>query len=158
MYPKYFGLKEASFSITPDPRYLFLSKRHREALAHLLYGTGDSGGFVLLTGEVGTGKTTVCRAFLERLPKHVDVALILSPAVTATELLHAVFGEFRISVAPEETSSKVLVDRLNAYLLEAHARGRRPVLMIDEAQNLRPKVLEQMLDLAQQEVSAAPAE
>ena len=144
MYPKYFGLREPSFSITPDPQYLFLSEQHREALAHLLYGAGEGGGFVLLTGEVGTGKTTVCRAFLEQLPAEVDVALILNPAVSAIELLRAVCDEFRIQVPENERTSKQLVDRINAFLLTAHANGRRPVLMIDEAQNLRPKVLEQI--------------
>ena len=144
MYPEYFGLKEASFSITPDPQYLYLSDQHREALAHLLFGTGDSGGFVQLTGEVGTGKTTVCRAFLEQLPEHVDVALILNPALTVSELLRAICKEFHIEVPDEENSTKVLVDRLNEYLLTAHAKGRRPVLMIDEAQNLKPEVLEQI--------------
>ena len=144
MYPKYFGLKEPSFSIAPDPHYLFLSEQHREALAHLLYGAGESGGFVLLTGEVGTGKTTVCRAFLEQLPEGVDVALILNPAMTANELLLNICDEFRIPVPAGERSVKLLVDRLNAYLLAAHANGRRPVLLIDEAQNLRPKVMEQV--------------
>lgn len=144
MYSKYFGLKEPSFSIAPDPQYLFLSEQHKEALAHLLYGAGESGGFVLLTGEVGTGKTTVCRAFLEQIPEGVDVALILNPAMTANELLLGICDEFRIPVPEGERSVKLLVDRLNRYLLEAHANGRRPLLMIDEAQNLRPKVLEQI--------------
>jgi len=144
VYPKYFGLKEASFSITPDPQYLFLSGQHREALAHLLYGAGDSGGFVLLTGEVGTGKTTVCRAFLEQLPQGVDVALVLNPALTGVELLHAICDEFGLDVPAAEQSAKALADRLNLFLLDAHARGRRPVLIIDEAQNLRPKVMEQI--------------
>ena len=144
MYPEYFGLKESSFSITPDPQYLYLSRQHREALAHLLYGTGDSGGFVLLTGEVGTGKTTVCRAFLEQLPAEVDVALILNPALSATELLHTVCQELGIQVPPGETSMALLLERLNGFLLDAHARGRRPVLLIDEAQNLKPEVLEQI--------------
>lgn len=144
MYPKYFGLKEASFSITPDPQYLYLSPRHREALAHLLYGAGESGGFVLLTGEVGTGKTTICRAFLEQLPEHVDLALILNPALSVPELLHAVGDEFGVEIPEKETSSKVMVDLLNVYLLDAHAKGRHPVLMIDEAQNLKPEVLEQI--------------
>ncbi|MBK5966892.1 peptidoglycan-binding protein [Thiocystis minor] len=144
MYPKYFGLKEPSFSIAPDPHYLFLSEQHREALAHLLYGAGESGGFVLLTGEVGTGKTTVCRAFLEQLPEGVDVALILNPAQTANELLLNLCEEFRIPVSEGKRSIKVLVDRLNQYLLEAHGQGRRPVLIIDEAQNLQPQVLEQI--------------
>jgi general secretion pathway protein A len=144
VYPKYFGLKEPSFSIAPDPHYLFLSEQHKEALAHLLYGAGESGGFVLLTGEVGTGKTTVCRAFLEQLPEGVDVALIVNPAMTANELLLNICDEFRIRVPEGERSVKPLVDLLNGYLLESHANGRRPLLMIDEAQNLRPKVLEQI--------------
>ena len=144
MYSKYFGLKEPSFSITPDPQYLFLSEQHREALAHLLYGAGEGGGFVLLTGEVGTGKTTVCRAFLEQLPEDVDVALILNPALTVTELLRAVCRELHIQVAEEDRTVKQLVDRLNEFLLDAHARGRRTVLLIDEAQNLKPRVLEQV--------------
>jgi len=144
VYPKYFGLKEPSFSIAPDPHYLFLSEQHKEALAHLLYGAAESGGFVLLTGEVGTGKTTVCRAFLEQLPEGVDVALILNPAMTANELLLNICDEFRIPVPEGERSVKPLVDLLNRYLLESHAHGRRPLLMIDEAQNLRPKVLEQI--------------
>uniref|UniRef100_UPI0035935B4E ExeA family protein n=1 Tax=Thiocapsa sp. TaxID=2024551 RepID=UPI0035935B4E len=153
MYPKYFGLKEPSFSIAPDPHYLFLSEQHKEALAHLLYGAGESGGFVLLTGEVGTGKTTVCRAFLEQLPEGVEVALILNPAVTANELLLNLCDEFRIQVPEGERSVKALVDRLNAYLLDAHGKGRRPVLIIDEAQNLRPKVLEQIRLLTNLETS-----
>ena len=144
MYANYFGLKEPSFTITPDPQYLFLSEQHREALAHLVYGAGENGGFVLLTGEVGTGKTTVCRAFLEQIPENVDVALILNPAMTVTELLRAVCDEFRIPLVDADRTVKRLVDRLNQYLLEAHANGRRPVLMIDESQNLRPKVLEQV--------------
>jgi general secretion pathway protein A len=144
VYSSYFGLKEASFSITPDPEYLFLSEQHREALAHLLYGAGESGGFVLLTGEVGTGKTTICRAFLEQLPEGVDVALILNPAMTGIELLRSVCDELRIQLPEGERSVKRLVDCLNDYLLKAHADGRRAVLMIDEAQNLRPKVLEQI--------------
>ena len=155
MYPKYFGLKEPSFSIAPDPQYLFLSEQHREALAHLLYGAGEHGGFVLLTGEVGTGKTTVCRAFLEQLPEGVDVALIVNPAMTANELLLNICDEFRIPVAAGERSVKLLVDRLNDYLLAAHANGRRPVLMIDEAQNLRPKVLEQIRLLTNLETTKA---
>lgn len=142
MYLNYFGLKEPGFSIAPDPEYLFLSGQHREALAHLLYGAGESGGFVLLTGEVGTGKTTVCRALLDQLPGEVDVALVLNPAVSELELLRTICEEFHVPVRDDEDSAKRLIDRLNRYLLEAHARGRRPVLLIDEAQALRPSVLE----------------
>jgi len=144
VYANYFGLKEPSFSITPDPQYLFLSEQHREALAHLVYGAGENGGFVLLTGEVGTGKTTVCRAFLEQLPEQVDLALILHPALSATELLRAICDEFRVPLGGGDRTVKSLLDKLNRYLLEAHAQGRRPVLMIDESQDLSPRVLEQI--------------
>ncbi len=144
MYTKYFGLKEPGFSITPDPRFLYLSEDHREALAHLLYGAGEGGGFVLLTGEVGTGKTTICRTFLEQLPQEVDVALILNPALTVPDLLYAICEEFGIPLSITTESPRALVAKLNRYLLEAHARNRRPVLLIDEAQNLSPEVLEQI--------------
>lgn len=144
VYPKYFGLKEPSFSIAPDPRYLFLSDQHREALAHLLYGANESGGFVLLTGEVGTGKTTVCRAFLEQLPETVDVALVLNPVQSPNELLTNICEEFRIELPRGKRSNKVLVDALNGFLLQAYANGRRPLLIIDEAQNLPRQALEQV--------------
>ncbi len=144
MYTSYFGLKEAPFTITPDPRYVYMSERHREALAHLLYGVGEGGGFVQLTGEVGTGKTTLCRCLLEQLPPHVDVALILNPRLTSLELLASVCDELRISYPAGTTSVKVLVDALYRYLLDAHARGRRTVLIVDEAQDLSAEVLEQI--------------
>jgi general secretion pathway protein A len=144
MYTSHFGLTEPPFSITPDPRYLYMSERHREGLAHLLYGTRQAGGFVQLTGEVGTGKTTLCRCLLEQLPPEVDVALILNPRLTAVELLATVCDELRITYSPETWSVKELVDGLYAYLLDAHARGRRTVLIIDEAQNLPADVLEQI--------------
>nr|WP_274607967.1 AAA family ATPase [Thiorhodovibrio winogradskyi] len=123
---------------------MFLSEQHREALAHLLYGASETGGFVLLTGEVGTGKTTVCRAFLEQLPEGVEIGLVLNPALTGMELMAAVCEEFGVELSPGERSTKIMLDRLNNYLLDCHARGRQPVLIIDEAQNLRPVVLEQV--------------
>ncbi|GMQ83385.1 MAG: ExeA family protein [Gammaproteobacteria bacterium] len=144
MYEKHFGLTEHPFSIAPDPRFLYMSQQHREALAHLLYGVGEGGGFVQLTGEVGTGKTTVCRCLLEQLPEHIDIALILNPRVTALELLGSLCDELKIQYARDTTSIKSLIDVLNAYLLDSHAQGRRTVLMIDEAQNLSAEALEQV--------------
>ncbi len=144
MYTGYFGLTEPPFSITPDPRYLYMSEAHREALAHLLYGIGEGGGFVQLTGEVGTGKTTLCRCLLEQLPPRVEVAFILNPKLTDVELLAAICDELRISYPTGTTSRKVYVDALHHHLLDAHGRGHRTVLIIDEAQDLAPDVLEQI--------------
>ena len=144
MFLSYFGLREPPFSITPDPRFLYMSARHREALAHLVYGVGEHGGFVQLTGEVGTGKTSVCRCLLEQLPSHVDLALVLNPRLSPVELLAAVCDELRIPYPAGTTSSKELVDGLYRHLLDAHARGRRTVLIIDEAQSLAPEVLEEV--------------
>jgi general secretion pathway protein A len=144
MYLKHFNLTDRPFAITPDPRFLYLSARHREALAHLLYGLGEGGGFVQLTGEVGTGKTTICRCLLEHIPDNVDLALVLNPKVTAHELIATVCDELGIDYPPENSSIKKLTDVLNRYLLEAYAQGRRTVLIIDEAQNLSADVLEQV--------------
>jgi type II secretory pathway predicted ATPase ExeA len=144
MYYDYFGISESPFSITPDPRYLYMSKGHHEALAHLLYGVSENGGFVLLTGEVGTGKTSVCRCLLEQLPDAADVALILNPRLTELELLAAICGELGIAYPKKAASFKVMVDLLNRHLLEIHAKGRHAVVIIDEAQNLSPGVLEQV--------------
>lgn len=144
MYQKHFGLTGRPFSIAPDPRFLYMSRQHREALAHLLYGVGEGGGFVQLTGEVGTGKTTICRCLLEQLPEHVDMALILNPRVNAQELLASLCDELHIAYTRDTTSIKALTDVLSAYLLDSHARGRRTVLMIDEAQNLSADALEQV--------------
>jgi general secretion pathway protein A len=144
MYAQYFGLSERPFSLAPDPRYLYLSDVHREALAHLLYGIGEGGSFVQLTGEVGTGKTTVCRALLEQLPLEVDIAMIFNPRLTSVELLGLVCDELQIPYPAGTTSLKVLVDTLSRALLDAHARGRRTVLIIDEAQNLTTRVLEEI--------------
>lgn len=145
MYTSFFGLAEPPFAITPDPRYLYLSDRHAEALAHLLYGVTHSGGFVQLTGEVGTGKTTVVRSLLAQVPDNADVALILNPRVSPLELVQGICDELRLPVAEGARSSiKQLVDVLNEYLLARHALGRRVVVIIDEAQQLSPEVLEQV--------------
>jgi general secretion pathway protein A len=144
MYQRHFGLNEAPFSIAPNPRYLYMSQRHQEALAHLLYGLGGDGGFVLLTGEVGAGKTTICRCLLEQIPESCDVAYIFNPKLTVGELLSTLCVEFGIDYPPGTTSVKVFIDCINAYLLDAHAKGRHTVLIIDEAQNLSVSVLEQM--------------
>jgi general secretion pathway protein A len=145
MYTSFFGLQEKPFAITPDPRYLYLSERHAEALAHLLYGINEAGGFIQLTGEVGTGKTTIIRSLLEQLPGNAEVALILNPRVTPAEFLLTICEELHLQV-PEHgrDSTKVLMDLLGHYLLEAHARSRRVVLIVDEAQNLSPQTLEQV--------------
>ncbi len=144
MYLKHFNLSERPFSITPDPRFLYMSPRHREALAHLLFGLGEGGGFVQLTGEVGTGKTTMCRCLLEHVPENVDLAMVLNPKVTSIELIATVCDELGIQYQEKDLSIKRLTDLLNDYLLDAHARGRRTVLIIDEAQNLSADVLEQV--------------
>lgn len=143
MYARYFGFSDAPFSIAPDPRFLYLSAHHREALAHLLYGV-EQGGFVVLTGEVGTGKTTVCRCLLQQLPQHVDVAFIINPRQTVTELLQSILAELGLDLGGDITSNKLLVDLLNERLLEGHAQGRNTILIVDEAQNLAPEVLEQL--------------
>ena len=155
MYCKHFGFDSKPFTITPDPRFLFLSERHREALAHLLYGVGEGGGFVELTGEVGTGKTTLCRALLEQLPESVDVALILNPKLSGLELVAAVCDELKIDYPRDTQSLKVLVDHLNHHLLQSHAAGRRTILIIDEAQNLSVEVLEQIRLLTNLETTQA---
>lgn len=156
MYAAYFGLKQEPFSIAPDPRLLFMSEQHREALAHLLYGVQGGGGFVLLTGEIGTGKTTVCRSFLEQVPAHVNLAYVFNPKLTVLELLETVCHEFGIEVRPpvhRPATVKDYLDPLNDFLLQAHAAGRNNVLVIDEAQNLAPEVLEQLRLLTNLETS-----
>jgi len=153
MYFEFFRLREPPFSLTPDPRFLFMSERHREGLAHLLYGIQQPGGFVQLTGEVGSGKTTLCRCLVRQLPPETDIALILNPRLTVPELLASICDELRIPYPPESKSIKVLVDALNERLLAAHAQRRRTVLVIDEAQNLHPDVLEQIRLLTNLETS-----
>ncbi|HEY0060913.1 MAG TPA: AAA family ATPase [Telluria sp.] len=147
MYTHFFSLKQSPFSIAPDPRYLFMSERHREALAHLLYGVGSGGGFVLLTGEIGAGKTTVCRCFIEQIPSNTRLAYIFNPKLSVEELLLSICDEFRIALLPPgpgPVSVKSYVDAINTDLLASHARGKNNVLIIDEAQNLSADVLEQL--------------
>jgi len=144
MYHHYFGLRETPFSIAPDPRYLYMSAEHREALAHLLYGVSAEGGFVLITGEVGTGKTTVSRYLLQQLPDKTDIAFIINPRQTVLELLISICEELSLSFDESSESNKYYVDLLASHLLESHAAGRTTVVMIDEAQNLSTDVLEQL--------------
>ncbi len=146
MYLEHYGLREPPFSITPDPRFVFLTERHRDALAHLTYGVGQGGGsgFVQLTGEVGTGKTTLSRLLLEQLPDNARVALILNPLLSPVELLEAIAEELRLDFDGGRGSLKALVDALNIFLLDAYAAGLRVVLIIDESQNLSAAALEQV--------------
>jgi general secretion pathway protein A len=144
MYLTHFGFTEWPFSNTPDPRFVYLSPRHEEALAHLLYGVRERGGFVQLTGEVGTGKTTTCRYLLSQLPEGVDVALVVNPMLTPEELLATVCDELGAAYPSEPRTRKTFVDALYRHLLAAHARGRRTVLIVDEAQNLSTDALEQL--------------
>lgn len=153
MYNAFFGFKENPFSIAPDPRYLFRGPRDTEALAHFQYGLSVSGGFVQLTGEVGTGKTMLIRALLEQLPEGVDVALVLNPVMTVMEFIATVCDELHIKYPKRNDSLKVLVDKLNAFLLKNHSAGRRTVLIMDESQNLSREVLEQVRLLTNLETS-----
>lgn len=156
MYTTYFNLRQAPFSIAPDPRYLFMSERHREALAHLLYGVNSGGGFVLLTGEIGAGKTTVCRCFIDQVPANCKLAYIFNPKLTVEELLLSICDEFGLALLPPgpgPVGVKGYVDAINRYLLESHAVGTNNVLVIDEAQNLSADVLEQLRLLTNLETS-----
>ena len=153
MYTSFFGLNEKPFSITPDPRYLFMSERHTEALAHLIYGVRESGGFIQLTGEVGTGKTTLVRSLLQQLPENADVAVILNPQLSRNEFLSAICEELGVALPESTESIKALINVLNAYLLRNHSRGRHTILIVDEAQNLQVDVLEQVRLLTNLETS-----
>jgi len=144
VYLSFFGLVEKPFSIAPNPEYLFLSDRHKEALAHLTFGLGDAGGFVLLTGEVGTGKTTVTRCMLEELPETTQVAFILNPSLSEVELLASICDELRIRYKKSDASLKNLTDKIKNRLLKNHQSGGHTMLIIDEAQHLAPAVLEQL--------------
>ncbi|MEK7238447.1 MAG: AAA family ATPase, partial [Nitrospirota bacterium] len=144
MYKEFFGFVEMPFSIAPDPRYLYMSEQHREALAHLIYGFKSDGGLVLLTGEIGTGKTTVCRCLLEQTHENSVIAFIINPKLTVAELLATICDEFGIKYPEGNASIKVFVDLINMFLLDAHAKGYKCLLIIDEAQNLSADVLEQL--------------
>jgi general secretion pathway protein A len=147
MYLTHFQMEQFPFSIAPDPRFLFMSERHREALAHLMYGVNSGGGVVLLTGEIGAGKTTVSRCLLEQVPPSCNIAYVFNPKLTVGELLASVCEEFRIALPPAPQAlggTRTSVDALNRFLLAEHGAGRNNVLVIDEAQNLSPEVLEQL--------------
>lgn len=144
MYQQYFGLRALPFSIAPDPHYLYLSNQHREALAHLMYGVGAGGGFVLLTGEVGTGKTTVCRCLLQQLPEGTEVAFIINPMQSPADLVATICDELRLPPADDPGNIRKQVDRILAHLIDTHARGYRTVVLIDEAQNLPVETMEQI--------------
>lgn len=143
MYHSYFGIEEQVFSIAVNPKYMYMSDQHREALAHLLYGV-KSGGFVMLTGEVGTGKTTTIRCLLEQLPANADVAIIMNPAASSRDLMCSICDEFGVQYDTDEASIKILTDKLYAFLLQNHTNERNSILLIDEAQLLRITTLEQI--------------
>lgn len=144
MYNDHFGFNEAPFSISPDPRFLYMSDRHRDALAHLIYGAGENGGFVLLTGQVGTGKTTLIRSLIEQNLENIDIAMCLHSGLSTIDFVASICDELNVSYPDNPTSLKPLVDALNQHLLTAHADGRQTVLIIDEGQNLSREVLEQI--------------
>ena len=143
MYADYFNLRELPFSIAPNPKYLYMSAQHQEALAHLLFGLEQDGGFVVLTGEVGTGKTTICKRLFEQLPKEIEIAFILNPCLNEMDLIETICQEFKIKIA-KGIKLKDLLDKLNNYLLACHSKNKKPILLIDEAQNLSTELLEQL--------------
>lgn len=144
MYSGFFGFNSPPFSIAPNPEFMYLSPRHTEALAHLRFGLGDAGGFVLLTGEVGTGKTTVSRTLLQELDELTDVAFILNPTLSELELLAAICDELKIRYRKSDASLKLLGDKITQRLQKNHQAGKKTILIIDEAQHLQPAVLEQL--------------
>ena len=142
MYGEFFNLDESAFSIAPNPKYLYLSGQHEEALAHLLYGVTRPGGFVLITGEIGTGKTTVCRSLFLELPENTEIALIVNPNLNPDDLLASICDELEISYPEYQLTSKTYINKLNEHLIQSHAEGRNTILIIDEAQNLSIDSLE----------------
>ena len=142
MYNNFFGFKEKPFKLVPNPAYFFLSKSHEEALAHLNYAISQGDGFVQITGEVGTGKTTLCRAFLERLDSNTRAAYIFNPKLSPKQLLMTILDEFGIRSGKETT--KDLIDALNSFLMRNKTQGKKVILVVDEAQNLSNNVLEQL--------------
>lgn len=142
MYGQFFNIDEGAFSIAPNPKYLFLSPQHQEALAHLLYGITRPGGFVLITGDIGTGKTTVCRSLFSEVPENTDIALIVNPKLNPDDLLASICDELDISYPEYQLSSKTYLNKLNERLIQSHANGRNTILIVDEAQNLSVDALE----------------
>jgi general secretion pathway protein A len=142
MYCKYYGLKEAPFNVTSDPDFFFSSKKHKEAIAHLLYGISQRKGIIVLTGEIGTGKTTLCRFFLNQVGKNVKTAFILNPTLSEIQLLESIIKDFGINAGNKTKLGMIL--ELNNFLLRESAAGNNLVLIIDEAQNLTPDLLEQI--------------
>ena len=142
MYGEFFNIDESAFSIAPNPKYLYLSEQHQEVLAHLLYGVTRSGGFVLITGEIGTGKTTVCRSLFAEIPDNADIALIVNPKLEPVDLLASICDELNITYPDVPNSAKTYLNKLNKRLIESHGQGRNTILIIDEAQNLSIDALE----------------
>ncbi len=153
MYGSFFNIDESAFSIAPNPKYLFLSNQHEEALAHLIYGVTRKGGFVCLTGDIGTGKTTICRCMFEQLPENTDIAFVINPKFSPMELMASICDELKLSYSSFQPSIKEYVKKLHAYLIEAHAKGRNTVLVIDEAQNLSIDALEHVRALTNLETN-----
>jgi general secretion pathway protein A len=154
MYAAYFGLKENPFTLSPQPRYLFLSQQHRDALNYLIYGIKEKKGFILISGGIGLGKTTICRSLLASLDDSVETALIFNTAISDLELLETVLGEYGIAIKGKSKTKKIYIDALNNFLLQNFADGKTAVLLIDEAQNLSHGVMEQIRMLSNLETES----